>query len=154
MTGNAEDKRAASSLATTLSGFVITAALAVLGAQAVVATFVIDRRDHLGSFYGVSAAAAAALVLSIIFGGLGIDEIIAAGAGGNWKHRTTGGKFNIQSILALVGAILVMASAFLGDTKKAPAKATKTATEMTVQSRIVAPAVNQMLISQRRTRGS
>lgn len=124
MTETPEDARAASSLVTTLSGFVITAALAVLGAQAVVATFVIDRREHLTAFYAVSAVGAAALVLSIIFGGLGIDEIVVAGASGNWKYRTNGGKFNIQSILALVGAILVMASAFLGDTKKTPAKGT------------------------------
>ena len=123
MTATADDKRAASNLVTTLSGFVITAALAVLGAQAVVATFVIDRREHLTWFYVVSGFGAAALVLSIIVGGLGIDEIVAAGARGEWKHRTRGGKFNIQSILALIGAILVMASAFLGDTKKTPAKA-------------------------------
>jgi hypothetical protein len=115
-----EDRRAASNLVTTLSGYLITAALAVLGAQAVVVTFVIDRRDHLTSFYYVSGFGMAGLVGSIILGGAGIDEIVVEGAKGNWKIRTRRGKFNWQAILVLVGAILVAVSAFLGSPKLKP----------------------------------
>jgi hypothetical protein len=115
--GTADDRRTASGLVTTLSSFVITAALAVLGAQAVLATFVIDRREHLTAFYVVSGCGTAALVLSILVGGAGIYEITSAGARGEWKITTRRRKFNIQVWLALIGTILVVASAFLGDTK-------------------------------------
>jgi hypothetical protein len=113
----AEDRRTAAGLTTTLSSYVITATLAVLGAQAVLTTFVIDRREHLASFYAVGGTGTALLITSIIFGGLGIDEIISGGFAGDWKIRTRGGKFNIQSWMALIGTILVVASAFLGDPK-------------------------------------
>lgn len=115
--GTADDRRTASGLVTTLSSYVITAALAVLGAQAVLATFVIDRREHLTAFYVVSGCGTAALVLSILVGGAGIYEIISAGARGEWKVMTRRRKFNTQVWLALIGTILVVASAFLGDTK-------------------------------------
>jgi hypothetical protein len=113
----AEDRRAASSLATTLSSYVITAALAVLGAQAVIVTFVIDKRRGLSSFYAVGGAGTACLVLSIILGGRGIWEIIQAGSGGNWEISPRNQKFNWQAILALAGTLLVVASALLGQPK-------------------------------------
>src|SRR4051812_8880661 len=116
-TGTTEDLRTAATLATSLSSYVITAVLAVLGAQAVVATFVIDRRTHLAAFYAVSAAGTAALIISIIVGGRGIYEIIGNGAKGTWAISTRHGKFNVQSVLALIGTVLVVASAFLGDAK-------------------------------------
>jgi hypothetical protein len=114
-----EDQRTASGFVVTLSGYVMTAALAVLGAQAVVATFAMDRREHLGFFYAASALGAAALVSSIVVGGKGISEIIARGWAGDWQVRTRRGMFKLQSWLALAGAALVVLSAFLGDTKPA-----------------------------------
>jgi hypothetical protein len=122
--GSVDDRRAASSLVTTLSSYIITAALAVLGAQAVLATFVIDRREHLTSFYVVGGFGTAALVGSIIVGGAGVYEIIDAGARGEWKITTRGGKFNIQAWLALIGTVLVIASAFLGDAKSSSKEGT------------------------------
>jgi hypothetical protein len=118
-TGSIEYRRTASGLVTTLSGYVITAALAILGAQAVVATFVIDRRQHLTGFYVVSASGTALLIGSVLLGGAGMDEIVRAGANGNWKIRTRYGKFNWQALLALAGTVLVVVSAFLGDPKPA-----------------------------------
>ena len=112
-----EDRRSAANLAVTLSGLVVTAALAVLGAQAVVVTFVIDRRDDLLGFYAVSVCGMVALVASIVLGGRGIWEIVSGGFDGAWRVTTQHGKFNFQAILALVGAILVATSAFLGDPK-------------------------------------
>jgi hypothetical protein len=122
--GTLDDRRAASSLVTTLSGYIMTAALAVLGAQAVLATFVTDKREHLTSFYVVGGFGTAALVGSVIVGGMGVGEIIGAGARGDWKIKTRGSKFNIQAYLALIGTILVIASAFLGDSKPPQAQAT------------------------------
>jgi hypothetical protein len=117
-----EDRRTASSLVTTLSSYLITAALAVLGAQAVLTTFVIDKREHLIWFYLVGGLGTVALVGSIALGGAGAYEIIAAGSRGDWKITTRGSKFNVQTWLALIGTILVIASAFLGDAKPQPQK--------------------------------
>ena len=113
----AEDRRAASNLVISLSGYVMSAGLAVLGAQAVVATFVVDKRDNLGVFYLVSMAATTCLVLSIIVGGRGMYEVIGKGAKGDWRIRTDRGHFNQQALLVLTGTILVVLSAFLGHTK-------------------------------------
>jgi hypothetical protein len=113
----AEDRRAASNLVISLSSYVMSAGLAVLGAQAVVATFVVDKRDDLDVFYVVSVAATTCLVLSIIIGGRGMYEIIGKGAKGDWRIRTERGHFNKQALLVLVGTIFVVLSAFLGHTK-------------------------------------
>jgi hypothetical protein len=116
--GSAEDRRAAASLVATLSSYVITAALAVLGAQAVITTFVLDRREELTLFYVLGGLGAAMLVLSVLIGCAGIYEIAAAGSGGDWKVTTRRGKFNLQAICALVGTVLVIASAFQGERRE------------------------------------
>ncbi len=115
--GSGEDARAAAGLVVSLSSYVVTAALAVLGAQAVVVTFILDKRTHLMPFYITTGLGGLALISSVIVGGWGIYEIAVAGAKGRWTVRTKGGKFNMQSVLALLGAILVVTSAFLGDPK-------------------------------------
>jgi hypothetical protein len=114
-----DDLRTASGMATALSSYVITAVLAVLGAQAVVVTFVLDRRTSLDSFYAVSAMATAALIGSVLFGGRGIWELTASGADGHWKIRTSKHLFEKQAVLALFGVTLVIVSAFLGHSKPA-----------------------------------
>jgi hypothetical protein len=100
-----------------LSGQIVQAALGVVAVQAVIATWVIDRRVHLTWFYVVSACAVGALLLSIIVGGRGVAEIIGKGYHGTWLIRTKRHKFNAQAILTLLGAILVVVSVFLGDPK-------------------------------------
>ena len=112
--GSTEDRRAAASLTTALSSYLITATLAVLGAQAIVATFVLDNRQHLTGFYVVSFIGLAFLVSSIILGGRGIYEIVKSGYEGHWKIETKHRSFNYQAVFALLGAILVVASALLG----------------------------------------
>jgi hypothetical protein len=111
--GSVEDKRQDSSLVTSLSTYVATTTLAVLGAQAVIVTFVVDKRTHLIAFYVVNALGTTALIVSIIVGGLGAYELIRAGRVGEWRISTRHQKFNWQSLLALGGAVLVVVSAFL-----------------------------------------
>ena len=65
----------------------------------------------------VSGVGTLALVSSIIFGGSGIYEIARAGVSGEWKVHTRHGQFNLQSILALLGTVLVVVVAFLGNAK-------------------------------------
>jgi hypothetical protein len=52
----------------------MTAALAVLGAQAILVTFVIGNRIPLDGFYVVSALGGMALVASLVWGGHGIYD--------------------------------------------------------------------------------
>jgi hypothetical protein len=112
--GSTDDMRAAASLTTALSSYLITAALAVLGADAIVATFVIDKRQHLIAFFVVNAVGLVALVFSIIFGGRGIYEIVKSGYEGEWRIKTRHRDFNCQAILVLLGTILVVVSSLLG----------------------------------------
>lgn len=119
--GTAEDRRAAANQATTLSGLVIGAALAALGAEAAVFIFVIDKRTHLLPAYILSGAATLVLVASIIVGGVAISQVTTEGGRGNWTFKTPRGefsKFNAQTLLVLAGAVLVIASVFTGTNPK------------------------------------
>ena len=111
------DQRAASGIVASLSSYVATATLAVLGAQAVIVTFILDKRDHLGFFYALSVIGFVILVASIFVGGKGVNEIAEAGALGIWKTKTEGKKFAWQSVLALIGVAIVAASATTGRDK-------------------------------------
>jgi len=115
---NKDDPRTAAGMVVSLSSYVASATLAVLGVLAAIATFVIDKREHLGVFYALSGAAAVALVMSIYVGGKGVYEIAQEGAQGTWKTETRRKKFRWQSGLALVGVILVGVSIFMGDKKQ------------------------------------
>ena len=117
MTVPAEDTRAAASLVASLSSYVITATLAVLGAEAVIVTFVFDKRTDLTGFYVFSGIAVVSLVASIVLGCAGVYEIASRGRTGEWVIKTRRGKFNAQAVLALVGLIAVVISAFLGTPK-------------------------------------
>jgi hypothetical protein len=115
---NEDDPRTAAGMVASLSSYVASATLAVLGALAAIATFVIDKREHLGGFYALSGAAAVALIASIFVGGKGVYEIAENGAKGTWKTDTRRKKFAWQSGLALLGVILVGASILSGDKKQ------------------------------------
>ena len=110
MPGTDEDKRAAVNIETSLSSYLMTAALAVIGAEAAVLTFVLDKREKLGSFYFVSGLGFLLLVASIYHGGRGIMEVYKNGFAGKWGVQTSKRDFNRQAILSLLGVILVFAS--------------------------------------------
>jgi hypothetical protein len=117
MTGTIDDKRAASNITATLSSYLMTAALGVIAAQAVIVTFVFDKREHLAWFYLFSAIGVASSVASIYFGGRGIFSLTKRGIDGDWVIKTGGGQFNKQAWLALIGVVLVAISAFCGSSK-------------------------------------
>jgi hypothetical protein len=112
-----EDARASAILRTTLSAYVITAALAGVAAQATITTFVIDKRDHLDAFYAVAGVGFVGLLASAVVGALGISEIYDEGATGVWSRDTGHGKLNAQGLLVLLGIVFVVASVFIGKTK-------------------------------------
>jgi hypothetical protein len=117
--GSDDDKRTATGLVVSLTTYVTTAAVAVLGAQGVIVTFVLDRRTSLFWFKSVSIVATVMLVVSILLRGRGAFELIQAGARGDWRVKTRRGLFNWQALLTLAGATLVVVSAFLGTPKPA-----------------------------------
>lgn len=95
----------------------MTASLGVIAAQAALATFVLDKRDHLTLFYVCMIVGIIASVLSIVFGGKGIAGIAAGGFNGTWSLKPNGDSFNRQAIFCLLGMVLLLASVFTGRPK-------------------------------------
>lgn len=112
------EKRTASGLAVNLSSYLITGSLAVLGAEAVVVTFVMDKRESLGAFAVLSVLACTSLVTSILCGGRGISELMSNGAKGEWAISSRSGWFDWQALLTLIGIVLLGVSLFLGRPKE------------------------------------
>jgi hypothetical protein len=117
MAGQPEDQRNAATIYTSLSSYVMTASLGVIAAQAALATFVLDKRDHLVWFYVWMIAGLVSSVVSIVFGGRGIAAIASGGFGGTWSLKPNGDSFNRQAVFCLLGMVLLLASLFAGRTK-------------------------------------
>jgi hypothetical protein len=118
-----EDKRAAVSIRVGLSSSLSSAALAILGAQAALTTFILDKREHLIWFFIWSIVAWVSLVFSIYIGGKGIAEEYKAGYQGKWQDKSKKGQFKLQTLSALFGVISVLFLTICGDSK--PDKDTK-----------------------------
>jgi len=117
MPGSDEDKRLAATTTVSLSSLLITVSLGVIAAQAVIVTFVLDKRHDLVLFTFFSGLGLLSSVISIIFGGRGIAELLKRGFDGDWVCKTDTGHFNRQAITVLVGLIAVAISVFCGDSK-------------------------------------
>jgi hypothetical protein len=114
-----DDQRTAVQIKLSLASKLVTLALAFIGVQAVVVVAVLDKCEHLLTFYWTIAASTTALTLSIVFGGLGIRKSCRAGHKGDWE-LSDDGKFQHQALCCLLGAILVLLSAVLGTPKFEP----------------------------------
>jgi succinate dehydrogenase hydrophobic anchor subunit len=112
MPGNDEDRRAAATIATSLSSYVITGALAIVGAEAAIFVFILDKKQPSWSFYVMLALSFSLLCGSCFLGGKGIWEIYNNGANGTWR-TTAGGKFALQLLLTLFGIFLFVICAFM-----------------------------------------
>lgn len=117
MPGTPDDERNAATIYASLSSYVMTASFGVIAAQAAIATFVLDKRDHLGWFLACMIVGIVANVVSVVFGGRGIAAIAAGGFDGTWSLRPNGDSFNRQAIACLLGMILLLASVFCGRPK-------------------------------------
>jgi hypothetical protein len=117
MASQLEDQRAAANIYASLSSYVITASLGVIAAQAALAVFVLDKRDHLFWFYTWMIAGVLASVLSIALGGKGIAAIASAGFDGAWTLKPKKDYFNYQAISCLMGILFLLFSLFSGTTK-------------------------------------
>jgi len=117
MPGTPEDQRSAANIYTSLSSYVITASLGVIAAQAALATFVLDKRDHLTWFYLWMVLGLIFSVVSIVLGGKGIAGIASAGFAGTWTLKPKRDYFNYQALFCLLGMTLLLFSLFSGTTK-------------------------------------
>jgi hypothetical protein len=117
MPGLPEDERSAANIYASLSSYVMTASLGVIAAQAALATFVLDKRDHLTWFYTCMVLGLTASVVSIALGGKGVDGIASAGFKGSWTLKPKHDYFNLQAVFCLLGMVLLLFSLFSGTTK-------------------------------------
>jgi hypothetical protein len=113
-----DDRREAASLVASLSSSVTSASVALLGAGVIITTYVADKYEHLIAFYVLMAAAAFALVMSLLQGGEGIFEIAAKGFVGDWRIRTDKRRFNKQVSWMLGGIALLLIGTLIGLTAK------------------------------------
>lgn len=104
----------------TLSTQLISASLAMIAIVATFTAFVIDKREVGAGYYALAMGAFLSFILSIVYGGKGIDKARKDGIQEKWNIENTKSLFNRQAQFALLGIILFTLSAFLG-TEKADA---------------------------------
>ena len=98
-----EDKRTAVGISVTLSGQLITAALAMLAVEGAFVAFALGNRNVVGGFRWLSGLTAILFILSIFVAGKGITKARNDGFNGAWNLQTTKNHFNWQAILCVLG---------------------------------------------------
>ena len=108
-TSTVEDARAAAAMATSLSQYLISAALAIIAAQAAALNAFVDKRERLGIIYWMAFFTLVATVASIICGGRAIDHVYQAGFEGNWQVGVHEAPFSLQAnfLLGGLGSFLI-----------------------------------------------
>lgn len=122
-----DDNRAASSLMTNLSGFIIMANLSMLAIQGASYVFVAGESNQATLSYNIlSVLAFLCFITSIIGGSKGITETATALSNSSWTIKTATNKFNFQAIISLLGVLLfLVASIFFTENKKDEANVTE-----------------------------
>src|SRR4029077_12385022 len=115
-----ENQRAAASMKVGISNYVGSAALAVLAVAAGLFTYISQMFQPPFSFYLLMVLAAGCLVFSLILGGGGADEVTGKVAPGTWSNQSTS-QFNLQSIMTLLGLVLLLAATAVGATARTQA---------------------------------
>ena len=120
--GSVEDQREAVLLGANLSNQLITTALALIAVIGASATYIMDKRDVGRLFYVLLGLAFGFQVLSIYFGGQGIDTARGKGSDGDWGKAHPRDWYNRQAMATLAGAIVLCVLFFLGKEKPAEDK--------------------------------
>ena len=113
-----EDKKVAVNIGVSLSGQLITAALAMIAVIGAFATFSLDKREIGPSYYIIIGIAFLSFVISIFCGGKGIDKARVNGHQGIWEIKDTKDYFNWQGICCFLGIFFLAISIFIGKDKK------------------------------------
>lgn len=115
---NNEDQRAAAGILCNLSGFVITASLAMLAIEGALIAFVLGNRIAGWLYFVTSILAFLGFVVSIVLGGWGITKTVEMLANGTWKPSVASGLFNAQAGFAFLGLLFFLVSALLSGKPK------------------------------------
>lgn len=107
-----DDKKDAVNIGVTLSGQLITAALAMIAVIGTFGTFIADKRDIGYFYYLIVVGAFLSFVTSIYYGGKGINQARNDGFGSNWNLTETKTYFNKQAIGCFIGIFLFIVSVF------------------------------------------
>jgi hypothetical protein len=118
----AEDERLAVTIKTTLAGSLLAAVFAIIAVQTALVVFVMDKRDHLGTFAAVEITAAVLVIGSAILSAKGIAKVYKAGHSGAWNIDAGKPFFSAQAITGGLGLLLIVISAFCGNPKPDPPK--------------------------------
>lgn len=110
ISGDLDDGRAAAAMATSLSQYLMTAALAIIAAEAALVTAFMDKRTRLGPSYILACLGLVAAVLSIMFGGWAITAVYESGLAGNWRAAVHQAGFERQAELLLAELVLFVLS--------------------------------------------
>ncbi len=109
-----ESKNQAASMKVGTSNYVASAALGGIGGGAALYTYISQTFNPPLAFDLLMVVALGCLVLSIVFGGRGADDATAAVANEEWTTSSSGIAFEVQSVLTLLGLILVLIATALG----------------------------------------
>lgn len=103
-----ENRRAAATIQVTICTMVMTAGLAIIAGEGAVTTFYLEHRTLQSWAAFALIAAAFAVVGSFVVGGRGLSDLSSGGYDGNWDIFKVSNAFNIQAILCLIAALLVV----------------------------------------------
>jgi hypothetical protein len=113
-----EDKRTAVGMSVTLSGQLMSAALAIIALGGGLIAVFVQNRDVGGFFYIAVTVSFLAFVFSIYIGGRGITISRTEGFQGKWDLQSGAPHFNKQAIACFVGLIsFLLAVIFSGSPK-------------------------------------
>lgn len=105
-----EDRRLATEIFVNLSTQLMAASLAMIAVEGAFVTFFIDKNKVIPLFFAASLASFVFFVLSIYFGGLGINDLAKSGFQGDWDLNISKARFNRQAIFCILGLIAFLFS--------------------------------------------
>ena len=107
------NKKEAVNIGITLSTQLITASLTMIILIGTFSTFIVDKRDVGLFYYLLTFTAFILFILSLFYGGKGINQARRNGFNGRWQINDTKKYFNKQSSTALFGIIIFIISIFV-----------------------------------------
>jgi len=111
------DKKDAVNIGVSLSSQLIAAALAMITVVGAFAAFVLDKKIVGWVYYLIIISSFLSFVISIFFGGKGIDKARKDGYASNWNLDNTKNFFKFQALFAFIGIFLFIGSVFIGKEK-------------------------------------
>jgi len=119
-----DDQRAAAAIVTSLSGYVLTGSLAIIGAEIAIFALLVDKGRYPWWLFALYALTVVILLTSCYVGGMGVDRIAGKGFRGTWS-LSPGGLFNQQLVLTLIGIAFFVLSIVLTECVKWHEEASK-----------------------------